>query len=301
MLEFLELINERVVIFDGGMGSMIIEAGLGGGIAPELWNKKNPNKVGQLHKKYYQAGSDVVQTNTFGGNRLKLEANDLDEQVYELNLLGANIAKDACPADKYVAGNIGPTGKFLAPIGRYSYEEFKQVFAEQAEALADGDIDLFSVETMMDIQEAKAAITAIRGVSDLPIVAEMSYNKTRQGFFTIMGDNVRNCMDVMIGSGADIIGSNCGLGGNAMVGLVTIMKQYIDNHPQKYPIIAQPNAGQPQLINGRCVYTTNYDRFLKDVVSMIDAGINVIGGCCGTTPEHIRKISEYLHMQGEQK
>jgi methionine synthase I (cobalamin-dependent) len=299
MQEILELINERVVIFDGGMGSMIIDAGLGGGMAPELWNEKNPQQVENLHKTYYKAGSDVVQTNTFGANRLKLEANKLEDKVYNLNLLGAEIARDACPVDRFVAGDIGPTGKFLAPIGGYAFEDFCDVFAEQAEALAEGDVDLFSVETMMDIEEAKAAVIGIRSVSDLPIVAQMTYNKTHRGFFTIMGNTVENCIRVLIESGADVVGSNCSLDSSDMIDLVKIMKQNLDKHQKKCPIIAQPNAGQPQLINGRCVYPSNSNKFLKDVISMIGAGLNAVGGCCGTTPEHIKKIREHLNKTSD--
>jgi len=294
-----ELIRERVMVFDGGIGSMLIDAGLEGGMAPELWNEKNPTQVCQLHERYYKAGSDVVQTNTFGGNRLKLEANGLEDKVYDLNLAGAKIARDACPAGRFVAGTIGPTGKFLVPMGSYTFEDFKQVFAEQAEALTEGDVDLFSIETMMDIKEAKAAIAGIRSVSDLPIVAEMSYNRTRQGFFTIMGNSVESCISALTASGADIVGSNCSLGSKDMVDLVKIMKQYSDNYPKKCPLIAQANAGQPQLINGKCVYPTKFDRYLQDVKTMIGQGLNAVGGCCGTTPEHIRKISEYIKKDKE--
>lgn len=294
MTGILKLIRERVVLWDGGVGSMIIDAGLRPGEPPELWNIKHPEKVSLIHKRYYDAGSDAVQTNTFGGSRFKLEMNDLEDKAYELNYAGAKIAKDVCPEDRFVVGDIGPTGRFLEPMGEYTFKDFKQIFAQQAVALVEGGVDLFSVETMMDVEEAKAAIAGIRSVSDLPIAAEMSFNRIKQGFYTLMGNNVENCINALIESGADIVGSNCNLGSNDMVDLVKIMKQNLYSHSKKCPLIAQANAGQPKIINGKSVYPTKPDRYLLDVVAMIKEGLDVVGGCCGTTPEHIQKIHEYV-------
>jgi methionine synthase I (cobalamin-dependent) len=294
MTGILELLEKKIVIWDGGMGSMLIDIGLKRGMAPELWNKKNPEQIGKIHRRYYKAGADVIQTNTFGGNRLKLEACGIGDEAYTLNFAGAKIAREICPANKFVAGNIGPTGKFLEPIGNYSFKDFKKIFAEQAAALRDGDVDMFSIETMMDSMEAKAAIDGIKSVTDLPIAAMMSYNKTKRGFYTIMGNSIKDCMNVLIKSGADIVGSNCSLDSNDMVDLVINMKQYLDKQQKNYPLIAQANAGQPTIINDTCVYPIKPDRYLLDVITMIKNGINAVGGCCGTSPDYIKKISEYV-------
>lgn len=288
--DILERIKKGVVLWDGAMGSMLIEKGLKQGECPEKWNSSHMEFVKYVHKKYYDVGSDVVQTNTFGGNRLKLNDNNLEDSVYDINFKAAKLAKDVCPEDRFVAGDIGPTGKFLKPMGKFTFDDFQDIFSEQAKALIDGGVDFFSIETMFDIKEAKAAISGIKRVSNLPIVVEMSFNKTPRGFFTLMGNNVETCMKELILAGADVIGSNCSLGSNEMVELIKIMKIYCDKHP----LIAQANAGQPILVNGKTVYPIGPDKYLKDVILMLDSELSAVGGCCGTNSEYIKKIYDYI-------
>lgn len=286
----LDIIKKRVVLWDGAMGTMLFEKGLKQGECPEKWNLSHPEQVRSVHEEYYKVGSDVVQTNTFGGNRLKLEMNNLQDSVYEINYKGAKLAKEICPENKFVAGDIGPTGKFLKPMGKYTFDEFREIYAEQTKALIDGGVDLFSIETMYDINEAKAAIEGVKSISSLPIVAEMTFNNTPRGFFTLMGNNVEICMKSLIEAGADIVGSNCTLGSKEMVELIKNMRMYVKEHP----LIAQANAGQPTLINGITSYPIGGDEYLKDVKKMLDNGLNVVGGCCGTNSIFIKKIHNYI-------
>lgn len=277
------------------MGSMLIKKGLTQGECPELWNKYQPEDVKSIHKAYYEAGSDVVQTNTFGGNRSKLEIYNLMDQVYDLNFKAAKLATEVCPEGRFVAGDIGPTGKFLQPTGTYTFEQFKEIFAEQAKALTDGGVHLISIETMYDIEEAKAAIAGVQSVSSLPIVAEMSFNATPRGFFTLMGNDIETCMDSLIEAGADMVGTNCNLGSNEIIDLVKQIREHIENHP----LIAQPNAGQPILMNGETVYPTGPDEYVKDIILMLeDTSLNAIGGCCGTNPAFIKKIHNFIKNRG---
>ncbi len=286
----MERFGKGVVLWDGAMGTMLMERGLGQGECPEVWNDSHPERVKSVHSAYFEAGSDVVQTNTFGGSRLKLEVNGLGDSVPDLNFKAARLAREVCPDGRYVAGDIGPTGMFLKPTGTHTFEELKEVFAEQARALADGGVHFFSVETMFDIEEAKAAIAGIKSASSLPIAAEVSFNRTPRGFFTLMGNDVESCIRSLIEVGADIVGSNCSLGSGEMVELVKIMRAYAGGKP----LIAQANAGQPTLVDGRTVYPTGPDDFLVDVAEMLDSGLNAVGGCCGTNHEFIMRIREHI-------
>jgi len=291
MPNIIDEIQRGIVLWDGAMGSMLIKKGLSQGECPELWNDQQPEDVKSVHMAYYDAGSDVVQTNTFGGNRLKLDINNLKDRVYDLNFKAAKLANEVCPEGRFVAGDIGPTGKFLQPTGTYTFDQFKDIFAEQAKALTDGGVHLISIETMYDIEEAKAAIAGVKSVSSLPIVAEMSFNSTPRGFFTLMGNDIETCMNSLIEAGADMVGTNCNLGSKEFLELVKQIKEHIGNHL----LIAQPNAGQPSLINGETVYPTEPDEYLKDIILMLeDNGLNAIGGCCGTNPVFIKKIHNFI-------
>ena len=285
----LELIKERVVVLDGAMGSQLIDAGLKAGIPSENWNVTNPEKVQAIQKGYFDAGSDAVLTNTFGGTRIKLEKLKHGDFVQEYNAKAVEIARAVCPEDCYVAGDIGPTGGFLAPVGKTTIDDFSKNFFEQAKILAENKVDFFFVETMMDIKEAEAAVLAVKKISDLPIFASITYKRTKRGFFTEMGNPIEQCVEILEEAGADVIGANCTIGSDDMIDLIKQMRTLT-----KLPISAKPNAGIPELKDGKTVYPTSSKDFANDITKIIAAGVNVVGGCCGTNPIFIREIASSI-------
>jgi 5-methyltetrahydrofolate--homocysteine methyltransferase len=282
----LEILKDRRVLFDGAVGTMLMDKGLPMGEPPEKWNLEHPEIVKQVHSAYFEAGSDVVQTNTFGGNRAKLSTKELDKDVRKINQVAAKLASEVAPKDKYVAGDIGPTGKFIKPLGDMTLDELAEVFAEQAAALAEGGADLISIETMYDLREAVAALKAAKKVTNLPVFAAITFNKGPNGFFTIMGNEVSTSMKVLEDEGADVVGSNCTLGSSDMLELAKLMRKGTN-----LPIIVQPNAGQPILKEGKTVYEQKPEDFAKDMRKMLELGCNVVGGCCGTNPAFIKAMS----------
>ncbi|MFC1558356.1 homocysteine S-methyltransferase family protein [candidate division KSB1 bacterium] len=287
--DLLAQLSERILLMDGGMGTMLIAAGLTEDDVPELWNIEHPDRIKQIHSAYYSAGSDIVQTNTFGGSKLKLEKKGLGDRAYEANRAAVQLALEICPEDKYLAGDIGPLGEFLQPSGTYTEEDFIAVFKEQAEALLEGGVHLFSIETMMDIREAVAALKAVKMVSDLPVFVELVFNETPRGFFTLMGNSVEKCIKELDDNGADVVGSNCNLKSELMVKLAGEIRKNTS-----LPVIIQPNAGQPQLKDGQVIYEQSIYDYLADIHKIIDEGVNIIGGCCGTNPEYIQGIYKII-------
>ncbi|NHJ32394.1 MAG: hypothetical protein FK732_06000 [Asgard group archaeon] len=285
----LDLVKKRVVVLDGGMGSLLIDQGLPPGTPPEYWNISHPENVQRSHKSYYDAGSDVVFTNTFGGSKLKLMAHKHGSSIEEYNKRAVELVREICPEHGYLAGDIGPSGAFLPPVGSITVEELFDNFLEQARYLSEVGVDLFVVETMVDIKEAEAAVKAIREISKLPILASITYKKTKRGYFTIMGNTVEECVKVLEAAGANIIGANCTLGSDEMVDLVPLLRKETN-----LPISVKPNAGQPQLIDSKTVYNSTPLDFARDISLMIKSGANLVGGCCGSTPEFIRKIVEKI-------
>ncbi len=285
----LDLAKRRVVLFDGGMGSTLVSLGLPEGECPESWNLTHPDVIGDIHQKYLEAGADVIQTNTFGASRLRLASFGYDNQVEEMNVRATEIAKKVRPEEKFVAGDIGPCGGFLKPMGKFSIEELEKSFLEQAKVLASSKVDFFSIETMCDLREATIAIKVIKTVSDLPIFVSMTFDKKPKGYFTMMGNTISECATELKKAGADVIGANCTLGSAEMIGLVGKLRKSTD-----LPIIIQPNAGKPELICGRLVYRQDSESFAEDIRKIVKAGANFVGGCCGTTHEFIREIHKRL-------
>jgi 5-methyltetrahydrofolate--homocysteine methyltransferase len=291
----LNLAKNRVVLFDGGMGSTIVSLGLSAGSrgpegeCPESWNLTHPEIVGDIHREYLEAGADVTETNTFGASRLRLASFGYDNQVEEINARAVEIAKKVCPEDKFVAGDIGPSGGFLKPVGKFSKEELEESLLEQAKALSQAGVDLFSIETMYDLREALTAVKTVKTVSDLPVFVSMTFDKKSKGYFTMMGNAISDCATELKKAGADVIGANCTLGSREMIGLTEEFRKNTD-----LPIIIQPNAGKPELIRGRLVYPQDSESFAEDIRKIVKAGANFVGGCCGTTPEFIRKIHKRL-------
>ncbi|MDZ7372521.1 MAG: homocysteine S-methyltransferase family protein [candidate division KSB1 bacterium] len=284
MKPFLELVQSgEVVLFDGAIGTMLQARGLAPGDPAERWLLDHPEEVVRLHRDYVAAGAQVLTTNSFGGSRFKL-SNWLDpSRAREVNRLAAQLAREAAADRAYVAGSVGPTGVFLEPLGPVSRQEMWEAFAEQVQGLAEGGADLIIIETQMDLNEALVAVEAARAVSQLPVIANMTYSPGKAGYRTLMGNTVQECVQALEAAGADLVGTNCGTGIDDMIQVVREMKQVAHR-----PILAEPNAGLPQLEQGRTVYKETAEEMAAKLASLIQAGAQVVGGCCGTTPEHIR-------------
>lgn len=291
MSGFLEALKEKVLLFDGGMGSMLIAAGLGEGEAPDVWSITRSEVLIDIHKKYLGAGADVIQTNTFGGTSIKLKASCRGEapDASALNRRAAEIARQAIDefgsAGRFLAGDIGPTGEFFPPMGTLSVEAARTAFREQAAALEKGGVDLFLIETMYDIKEAAEAIRAVKEVSDKPIVCELTMDRKKKGYFTIVGNSPAEAAETLVAEGAAVIGANCSITSGEMLDLVGEMRALTD-----VPLLFQPNAGLPAFSDGKAVYGQKPEEFAADLVKMIESGANAVGGCCGTTPDFIKAV-----------
>jgi len=268
---------------------MLMARGLSSGEAPEKWNVERPEVVKEVHRAYFSAGSDVVQTNTFGGNRFKLRDKQLESDLVRINQTAVNVAREVCPPGRFVAGDVGPSGKLMAPLGPYGVTEAEAVFGEQGQILVDAGVDLISIETMFSLEETLAALRGIRGVTDLPIFVSMTFGLKPEGFFTLMGETPKDCIKALVENGADVLGSNCQLGSREMVDLIREMRNWTT-----MPIIAQPNAGPPVVKGGATVYEQSPEEFAEDILRIVEAGANVVGGCCGTTPRFIQEARQRL-------
>lgn len=288
--DFLTALQRRVLLYDGAMGTMLFAAGLQDGDPPEPWNWERPEVVQRVYAAYYDAGSDVVQTNTFGGTPIKLSENGLENRAHEANLSAARSLRSVCPEGRFVAGNIGPIGKFLQPMGEYTRDQFEQSFTAQAQGLIEGGVDLISIETMYSLEEALGALAAVRRLGSLPVVVSMTFDRNKRGFFTLMGETVGQCMRALADNGADVVGSNCSHGSNVFIDLTREIRAATES-----PVIIQPNRGQPVLEGDGVVYRQSAEEFSADAATLLALGINVIGGCCGTDPGFIARIRPLLH------
>ena len=283
---FLEKVKEKTVIFDGAMGTLIMAAGVESIKSPMLLNLEKPELVRDIHKQYFAAGADVALTNTFSGNPLKLAAEGIDAKMDVLNREAATLAKQACPEGKFVAGDIGPSGKTLPPIGDSSPEEMQEAFYLQAKVLIECGVDLLLIETMYSLEEAVAAVRGARKAGDILLVASMTYNHTEMGYYTIMGETVGQCASTLEEAGADMIGANCTLGSSEMIELTQELRASTDKL-----ILIQPNAGKPVTNGDRTYYEQTPAEFAKDLKKIKEAGADMVGGCCGTTPEFIQAMA----------
>ena len=284
MTPFLEAIRAgTILIFDGAMGTQLEERGIHPG--PE-WNVKSPEIVKEVHKAYADAGATILIANTFSANRISLErAGDVDN-LREYNLAGVKICREAANGRAYVAGDISSTGQMLEPYGDYTEEQFMAVFTEQAKVLAEAGADIFMVETMSDLREAVIAVRACKAVSGIPVVASMSFDPGAGGPKTMMGNDPETCALALDEAGADVIGTNCGgLIPERVADLIASMRSVTDK-----PLVAQPNAGLPELIDGKAVFSLPPDAFAQGVLKCIESGARIVGGCCGTNPAHIAAL-----------
>ena len=285
---FRAFLKERPRLLDGGMGSLLIAAGLEPGRAPERWLLEHPDRIRAAHRAYVEAGSDIVQTNTFGASPPKLSASNLAGRCGEVNRLAVALAKEAAGGRALVAGDIGPTGLLRPPVGQAVEDDFIQAFSEQASALAEAGADFISIETMFDLKEALAAVKAARKTG-LPVAASMTFEKRRRGFFTIMGDPLVPSLKALAEAGADAVGFNCSVTSHVMLDMVREAAAILD-----VPLVAQPNAGQPQPGPEGITYNASPDAFAGDLAAMALSGARIVGGCCGTDPSFIKKARAAL-------
>jgi 5-methyltetrahydrofolate--homocysteine methyltransferase len=279
--DFLSELKKRAMLFDGAMGTMLQRMGLKPGGCPDEVNVKAPELVKKVHASYIEAGSDVLTTNTFGANRVKLKEYGLEGRLREINAAAVKCARDAASGMAFVAGGIGPTGAFVEPVGEITFDGAFEVFKEQADALRDAGADLIIIETMMDLKEIKAAIVAARSTG-LPVAATMTFDDAMR---TVLGTPPESFAVTGASLGADLIGVNCSLGVEGILRAVEAMSR-----AAAIPFIAQPNAGMPVLKDGETVFPDSPDHMASYVARLVDAGVRALGGCCGTTPEHIRKM-----------
>ncbi|MBI2412534.1 MAG: homocysteine S-methyltransferase family protein [Deltaproteobacteria bacterium] len=278
---FLEVLKDRPLLFDGATGTMLQRLGLKPGGCPDELSLKDPAMVRKVHAAYIEAGSDIVTTNTFGANRAKLAEYGLEGKLKEINIAAARCARDEAGKERFVAGGFGPTGRFVEPVGDMTFDEAFAIYTEQAEALKEGGADLVIIETMMDIKEMKAAIMAARSVG-LPVAATMTFDQTMR---TVLGTPPESFAIMAAALGADCIGANCSLGIEGIYQAISAMSRVVD-----IPLIVQPNAGIPVLKGTETVFPASPEEMASFVPKLVDAGVRVLGGCCGTTPEHIRKM-----------
>ena len=286
---FLEELKEKPLLFDGAMGTMLMKAGQDPLKTPILLNLDEPDLVADIHKQYYTAGADAVITNTFGGSPLKLAADGLEEKLVELNREAVRLTRRACPDGKFVAGDIGPSGKMLKPLGDVAPEEMQENFFAQAGVLIEAGVDLIIIETMYSLDEALAAVQGVRKAGDILLLVSMTYSKTKNGFFTVMGENIPQCVSVLEEAGADMMGANCTLNSTDIIDLTTELRAATDK-----PLLIQPNAGQPVTSRGVTHYEQTPAEFARDAKKIRETGADMIGGCCGTTPEFIQAIKAEL-------
>lgn len=283
--DLIELARKQPVLCDGAMGTMLQRNGLKSGMCPELWNVEQPDVLRSIHRAYIEAGARMITTNTFGGNRLKLEGYGLGNRTEELSAAGAAIAREAAGPDHFVAASIGPTGKFLEPLGDLSFESAVEIYEEQTSALVQAGADVILLETFSDLSEAIAALTGAL-TTGVPCFCTMTFDT---GGRTMMGIDPITAAGELTQAGASGVGANCGLGPADTMEIVRRMINTTDAL-----VIAQPNAGLPALVDGETSYTSTPEEMARYAVEFAQIGVNIIGACCGSTPDHILAMSHAL-------
>jgi len=278
----------RVIVADGAMGTMLQAAGLPAGTSPEGWLLENPDAVRQVHETYVEAGAELILTCTFGGTRARLARTGLAERVAEVNRRAVEIARQAAGSRAYVAGDVGPLGEFLAPLGKISYAQAVEMFAEQAAALAEAGVDVLYVETMSDLNEVRAAVEGARQTGPgVPIFATLSFDHHGR---TNMGVRPEQAAETLAALGVEALGANCGTTLEMTEGAIAKMHETL---PQAL-LIAKPNAGKPHTVRREVVYDATPEDMAAYARRFVALGVRVIGGCCGSTPAHIAAIANAM-------
>ena len=289
MSDFLKRVAAgEILLSDGATGTYLQSNGLEPGGCPEEFNDSNADVVRQMAVDYFTAGSDMVETNSFGGSRYMLKKYDHDDRVEEFNRKGAEHARAAAPAGRFVLGSIGPTGEFLEPNGTATEQEMYDVFVEQTRGLAAGGIDAFCIETMIDLAETAVAIRAAKETG-LPVIATSTFDKGPRGYFTMMGVTPAGAAKQLSDAGADVVGANCGIAIEQMIEIIAAMREVTDK-----PILTHVNAGIPKIVKGRIVYPDTPEHMASLIPQLIEAGANIVGGCCGTGPDHVRAFRQVV-------
>jgi 5-methyltetrahydrofolate--homocysteine methyltransferase len=278
---------ERLLVADGAWGTEFVRMGLAAGEVCERWNIEHADKVRAVAVSYVEAGADIILTNTFGGNPLKLAKAGLRGQAGELNRRGVEISREAARGKVLVFASMGPTGEFVAPLGAVSESEMVECFAEQVEAIVSASPDGIVIETMTDLVEAKAALRAVRENSRLPVVVTMTFQKGARGYATMMGVRAEDAARELDAAGADALGANCGAGIADIIEVAKLMRPVTGR-----PLWFKPNAGLPELVHGQTIYRETPGQMVSRLRDLAAAGADIVGGCCGATPEHIRLLAQ---------
>lgn len=289
----------EILVADGAMGTMLLEKGLQPGECPESLNLTKPEILEEIALLYFNAGATIIQTNTFGASPMKLSGYGLEEKTEEINRSAVRIVRKVVGNRAYISGSCGPSGMILKPYGDAEPDLLYRGFERQIKALVSAGVDIICVETMTDLHEALLAVKAAKTISpQTPVMATMTFEKTSRGFFTIMGVSINEAAHALQKAGANIIGSNCG---NGMENMIEIAREFkkitlqLRSGQASLPIVIQSNAGQPEIKDGLLSYPEAPEFFAEKTQELIDAGVAIIGGCCGTTPEYIRAIKKAIY------
>ncbi len=288
------LLVHETLLLDGGMGSALIARGLKLGTPPELWNLERGDAIAEVHRAYVVAGSDAIHTNTFGANPLRLASFGLADRCEKINHAAVVLARMARP--RFVIGDVGPTGEYLPPVGQGDIEAWRRSFERQARALADAGVDAFHIETMSDLREARVALHALRSVAPgIPVMASMTFERKKRGFFTVMGDPLVPTLEALAIEGVVAVGANCSVASGDMAALMTEAFTALS-----VPLVAQPNAGTPEQAPDESFrYAQSPEAFASDMFAIARLGVRVVGGCCGTDDRFIETLRRELDRPGE--
>ena len=284
--DFINEIENRILVYDGSKGYLLQKLGLKGGECGELWNITKKDAVKEIYRQYREAGSDVLQTNTFPGNRIHLEKYSLGDKTYEINYWGTKLAREVAGDDIFVAASIGPTGILFEPSGELTFDQAYDTYSEQIKAVADGGADIINFETFTDVAEMRAALLAARETVNLPVICSIAFENNGH---TLMGSDPYVTVAVLKALGADMVGTSCSFGAQNMLGIVKEMYEAGGGY-----LSVKPNAGLPEMIDGKVFYKESAQRFAEASEEFVRYGARLIGGCCGSTPEFIQAIKSRI-------